>query len=115
MFDSYLYLALFAVALAMFALGYGARAWSDRMREQERQLTALQATVADLERRANPASRHDWKDLERQDIGEATLFDLAHMREQVETLTTWLEYASGRAAHVAPGGQPNDPPTKWAK
>lgn len=78
-------------------------------------VSSLSAQMAELEKRANPAGQHDLRYLERQDIGEATLFDLAKMREQLKLGMDWLDYASRRAAHVAGGGRPDDPPTKWSK
>lgn len=69
--------------------------------------------LRELERRANPASRHDWKALERHDIGEAMMFDLANARRDYQTATDKLEYAMRRAEHVMGGGSPDDLPTKW--
>lgn len=94
-----------ATALALIALAYGIQSVRDLTRR-----------VARLEEQlAVPLNKHGAIHRERHDIGEATLFDLAKMREQLEIATNWLEYASRRAQHVATGGNPDDPPSKWAK
>jgi hypothetical protein len=118
--DYYLLAALVGIALTIFGLGYGARMWTERARSQaravanlERALGFQQAAIDELKKRAQPASKHDLRHLERHDIGEATLFDLAEMRETARLLTDRIEYASRRALHVANGGSPDDPPTKW--
>lgn len=102
--DIYLVLVVLGLALALCAVSYGAST-----------VRNLEQRVSDLERRANPASKHDLRYLERQDIGEATLFDLARMRQEFTTALEYLEYATGRARHVASGGSPDDPPTQWKK
>ena len=120
MSDLALYLGLLAGALALFGLGYGFHAAQMLARDKDRKLAQMQAAleqqaarIDDLQKRAEPTSKHDLKYLVRQDVGEAVLFDLSNAREQVEMLTQWIEYASQRAAHVARGGNPDDPPTKW--
>lgn len=122
MSDFFLYLSLLGVALAVFGAGYGFRMLTERARDQQRRLKqteqaieVLKGQVAEWQRRAQPASKHDLRHLERHDIGEATLFDLAEMRESARLLTERIEYASRRALHVAMGGSPDDPPTKWSK
>lgn len=113
-------LSLFALAIVIFALGYGARIVTERARRQagavanlERALSLQQAEIDALKLRAQPASKHDLLYLARHDAGEAVMFDLARARDAVELLQHSLEYAAGRAAHVASGGSPDDPPTLW--
>ena len=115
-----LYLSLFGLALILVALGYGARIVTERARAQaravanlERALTFQQNEIDELKKRAQPASKHDLLYLARHDAGEAVMFDLARARDAVELLQHSLEYAAGRAAHVASGGSPDDPPTMW--
>ena len=103
MYQLYLVIASVGLTLAVVAVLAGAA----KVHNHEQR-------IARLEQRANPASKHDLRHLERQDIGEATLFDLAHAREQVELLTGWIDYATRRARHVASGCSPDDPPTKWS-
>lgn len=90
------------IALTVLAVLAGAARWRN-----------LERRVEGLERRANPASKHDWKYLERQDLGEAALMELASMRAAAEELTVRLDHASRRYQHVARGGHPDDPPSKW--
>jgi hypothetical protein len=102
MSNLFLVVASVGLTLAVLAVLSGAA----KVRDHERRL-------AELERRANPASRHDLRALERHDIGEATLFDLAELRDLQQRLAERIEYASRRALHVASGGRPDDSPTKW--
>lgn len=102
MSDIYLFGAAVCLTLAVVAVLSGVA----KVRDHERR-------IAKLEKRANPASKHDWKHLERQDIGEAMLFDLAAMRQEAQLLSERIEYASRRALHVAHGGAPDDNPVKW--
>jgi len=71
MSDIYLVISIVGITLALLSIGFGA----STMRDHERR-------IAGLESRANPASKLDLRYLERQDIGEATLFDLARMRQE---------------------------------
>ena len=102
MYQLYLVIASVGLTLAVVAVLAGAA----KVHNHEQR-------IARLEQRANPASKHDWKYLERQDIGEATLVDYARIRSELKVAQDWLEYATRRARHVASGGSPDDPPTKW--
>ena len=94
-----------SATLALAAIAYGVRALAD-----------LSRRVAKLEEQlAAPFNKHSAVHRERHDIGESALFDLSNMRDLVEAMQAQVEYASQRYAHVAAGGRPDDPPTKWKK
>lgn len=80
-----------------------------------RHIHRLGQRLAALERRANPGSRHDWKALERHDIGESALFRVAHLRQAIELAQAHEQQLTDLLARVAAGGHPDDPPQKWLK
>lgn len=107
MFDATAIISALGGALAGGAIAFGVM----KLRELRRRLHDLEAKVAKI----GACSKHDLAYLIRRDAGEASLFDLAHVREQAKLLNDWVEYATLRAQHVAEGGSPDDLPTAWKK
>lgn len=104
-----LYLLVFAALLIGVALGASAsQLWNYR-----RRLHALERKLTDLEK--VDCRKNDVKHLARRDVGEAVLFDYARLRDELNAMQAWLEFSTRRAQHVARGGSPDDPPTKWAQ
>jgi hypothetical protein len=60
--------------------------------DMRRRFHALEAQVSKL----TSCSKHDLAYLIRRDAGEASLFDLARVREQAKLLNDWVEYATQR-------------------
>lgn len=106
--------AAFTVGLGLgFALALVAtlplllRAWGAFRREQEYELAERVAGIlADIKHTQDAA---DVPDAARQrDVAEAALFKISAMGREYERMREWM-------AHVAAGGQPDDPPSKWSK
>ncbi len=109
------YLALAAALMIGIALGAAAVVvYNDRrlMRQDRQRIAAVEKQMDDL---LKPGSKHDLKWCVRHDAGEAALFDLVKLRDELQVAQTWLDYSIKRAQHVAQGGSPDDPPTKWAQ
>ncbi len=99
-------LVLFGAAIALTGVALVAGVVSYRQ---------LAARIAELERRADPATRHDWKALERHDIGEAGLWQIAEMRNRLEELQLLEQQLTAFLEHVAAGGHPGEPRSRWLK
>ena len=106
MYGVYLFVAGISVSLAAGAVWAGWR-HIDRLGQR---VTALEQALTAARQ---PATRHEWRALERHDIGEAALFDLAEARCRVAEMQAYLEQAIARMEHVAAGGHPDDPRSQW--
>jgi len=94
-----------ALLASLIALGAG---WAT-LNDHERRITNPEAENNEQAR----GSRHDRLGRDHHDIGEAFLFDLTSMGEEVDALKRKLNYFARRAAHVAQGGKPDDDPREW--
>ncbi len=114
-------LGLSSFALTMLMLGYGLRVVADherRLQTQDAAIAKQASSLVELEQRvtrlAEP-SKHDREHLARHDVGEAFLWDLVNLREEMDATYKKLDYFTARAEHVAAGGKPDDDPRTWKK
>ncbi len=77
------------------------------------QLHDVRRRLRDLETKSAEPCKHQLKHIVRADVGEAFLFDFVDLREDLKIAQRKLEHFTRRAAHVAAGGSPDDPPTQW--
>lgn len=114
--------AAFSVGLGLgFALALVAtlplllRAWGAYRRETQREtndriaeqvFVRVSGILADIKHTQEAEGRPD--PVQQQNVAEAALFKIAAMGREYERMREWM-------AHVAAGGQPDDPPSKWMK
>ena len=101
MANAALILAFVAFTLVIIAISFGGA----KMHDYGRRIGKLEEMLQ-VKPHTKAARTH-------RDIGEAFLFDFVRLRDELKIAIEFAEYQARRAAHVANGGRPDDPPTMW--